>query len=160
MRQKHQVRHEPISFRSTTLAKSESAWLRPAELGVVAKLQALVYDTLPPTTAVFYHWRELPQLSFLSRQKFCRDKHVLSRQKYFVATKIFRRDKGFVATSILLPRQTRDCRDKSKLVFEATKNYFCRDKDVIGPTKIILVAAPANVLSCLRFASPLNVLPN
>ena len=23
-----------------------------------------------------YHWRELPQVSFLSQQKFCRDKHV------------------------------------------------------------------------------------
>ena len=53
-----------------------------------------------------YHWRELPQVSFLSRQKFCRDKIM------FVATNICR-DKNifchnkhdFVATSVLLSRQ-------------------------------------------------------
>ena len=39
------------------------------------------------------HWRELPQVSFLSRQKFCRDKHVFDhgfespqerRENYFL----------------------------------------------------------------------------
>ena len=54
-------------------------------------------------TVVEYHGRELPQVSFLSRQKFCLDKHM------FVATKV-------------LSRQTRVCRDKSKLV--ATKRFL------------------------------------
>ena len=48
-------------------------------------------------TLHFHHWRELPQVSFLSRQKFCRDKHV------FVATKhAFYRDKSTVASTKLL----------------------------------------------------------
>ena len=57
-----------------------------------------------------YHWLELPQVSFLSRQKFCRHKHV------FVTTKhIFCRDKSrIVATKIF-------CRDKHNFVFVATK---------------------------------------
>ena len=41
---------------------------------------------------VAYHWQELSQVSFLSQQKFCRDKtRVLSRQKYAC------RDKSCVA---------------------------------------------------------------
>ena len=48
-----------------------------------------------------YHWRELLQVSFLSRRKFCRDKHV------------------FVATKVSLSRQKYVCRDKR--VFVATK---------------------------------------
>ena len=31
-------------------------------------------------SAVSYHWRDLPQVSFLSRQNFCRDNNWLSRQ--------------------------------------------------------------------------------
>ena len=42
-----------------------------------------------------YHWWELPQVTFLLRQKFCREKNILSRQAYF------------------LSRQTCICRDKS-----------------------------------------------
>ena len=39
-------------------------------------------------TVVVYHWRELPQVSFLSRQKFCHNtSKLLSRQTYFVMTK-------------------------------------------------------------------------
>ena len=68
-----------------------------------------------------YQWRELPQVSFLSRQFFC-DKHM------FVATKrVFCRDKSMlVATKVLsrqffeiifvmtkVLRQTRVCRDKN-----------------------------------------------
>ena len=58
----------------------------------------------------YYHWRELPQVSFLSRQKFCcRDKIM------------------FVATKPLL-RQTRVCRDKHKFKhhFVATKLCLSR----------------------------------
>ena len=47
----------------------------------------------------------------------------------------------FVATK-LLSRQTRVCRDKN--VFVATKHVFCCDKSMLGATKMILVAAPAN----------------
>ena len=65
-----------------------------------------------------YQWRELPQVSFLSRQtRVCRDKSKL------LLTKIFCCDKyHFVATSKLLSRQ--------KMGFVATK--------------MILVAAPAS----------------
>ena len=47
------------------------------------------------TLADVYHWRELPQVSFLSRQtRVCRDKtRLLSRQKYAC------RDKTVVATN-------------------------------------------------------------
>ena len=73
-------------------------------------LRALVFVTLF-RTAVACHWRELPQVSFLSRQTFCRDKLtrvcrdrrcLLSRQKYVC------RDRHiFVATKLLyLSRQT------------------------------------------------------
>ena len=53
---------------------------------------------VPVMVAVFYHWRELPQVAFLSRQKhiFCRDKSTL------VATKYLSRDKTFVATHLIL----------------------------------------------------------
>ena len=78
---------------------------------------------LPP-----YHWRELPQVSFLSPQtRVCRDKtRLLSRQKYtcrdktFVPTKLcLSKQNIFVATK-LLSRQTRVCRDKH--TFVATKD--------------------------------------
>ena len=35
-----------------------------------------------------YHWRELPQASFLSQQKFCHNKHVSWQNTSFVATKV------------------------------------------------------------------------
>ena len=55
------------------------------------------------TTVVLYHWRELPQVSFLSGQKFCcNTTHLLSWQKYacrdkimFVTTKYFCCDKNY-----------------------------------------------------------------
>ena len=86
----------------------------------------------------WYHWRELPQVSFLSRQKSCRDKHV------FVETEhVFCRDKSM----LVLSRQTRVY--LSRHTFVATKDFFvcffCHDKQVFVATKkIILVAAPAN----------------
>ena len=71
-----------------------------------------------------YHWRELPQGSFLSRQKSFVDKylsqqtrachnktHLLSRQKY---------KHNFVATSILLSRQ--------KMCFVMTNTCLSRQK--------------------------------
>ena len=95
--------------------------------------------------AADYHWRELPQVSFLSRQKLCLDKYVFCRDKSVLATTKVCRDKNIlVATSILWSRQTRICRDKNKLaatqlclpqqIFAGTKiclsrqTYFCHDK--------------------------------
>ena len=49
---------------------------------------------------VVYHWHELPQVSFLLRQKFCCEKDntcVRSYHKYY-----FCRNKTFVATKIIL----------------------------------------------------------
>ena len=54
------------------------------------------------------HWRELPQVSFLSRQKFCRNKHAT---KLSVATKNIIESRQ--NTSILLSRQARVFRDKN-----------------------------------------------
>ena len=109
---------------------------------------------------LFYHWRELTQVSFLSRQNtsfvstkvclprqnICRDKICLSGQTFchdkhtFVTTKdVFCPDKHdkskLVATKVF-------CRDKH--IFVATEDMFCRDKHMIVATKIILMAAPAN----------------
>ena len=54
-----------------------------------------------------YHWRELPQVSFLSRQtRICRAKY-LSRQKFC------REKHTFVAINTCLSRQTRVCRDNN-----------------------------------------------
>ena len=76
---------------------------------------------------IWYHWRELPQVWFLSRQtRVCRNKHT------FVATKdVFCHDKSFVATSILFSRQ------KTCLSWQTC---ICRDKS----TEMIPVAAFAN----------------
>ena len=116
-------------------------------------------------TELFYHWRELPQVSFLSRQKFRRDKHgfvaafhvfcrdvtrFLSRPKYasdksFVEKKcLFCRDKTFVTANIYrdkhnfdkrLWRQACFCRDKH--VLATTKHVFCRDKSMLVETKLL-----------------------
>ena len=51
---------------------------------------------------VYYHWQKLAQVSFLSRQTFCRDKH------------------NFIATSILLLRQ--------KTCFVVTNTCLLRQK--------------------------------
>ena len=73
-----------------------------------------------------YHWRELLQVSLLSRQTqiflsreeyFCRDKHV------FAATKV----------SLCLSRQAYFSRDKRRIL---SRTFVA--------TKIIVVAAPAN----------------
>ena len=104
-----------------------------------------------------YHWRELPQESFLSRQKSCGDKRV------FVTTKhVFCRDKSMLVLSWqnyvcrdkrrVLSRQKRVCREKKQIMsrqkfkhtFVEIKDVFCRDKHVFVATKIILVEAPAN----------------
>ena len=70
-----------------------------------------------------YHWWELPQVSFLWRQKFCGDKHVFLTTK----TCLSRQKTSFVTPKACLPREK-----------------FCRDKIMFVATKIILVATPAN----------------
>ena len=69
---------------------------------------------------VTYHWRELPQVSFLSPQKFCA---CLSRQNtffWFVFVFATKACYSFVATNF--------CRDK---------HVFCRDKSMLAATKYI-----------------------
>ena len=87
----------------------------------------------PPTS----HWRELPQVSFLSRQNtpFVATKVFLSRQnvyvccgKYLSRQKMCCREKGFVATSILLSRRKYACYDKTFMFDEVN---ICRDKKCV-----------------------------
>ena len=58
----------------------------------------------------FYHWRELPQVSVLSRRNtyvFCCDKSMLLlRQKYACRDKTLRHKHTFFATKDVLSRQT------------------------------------------------------
>ena len=99
-------------------------------------------------TGQTYHWRELPQLIFLSRQTF---------QNVFVVTlRVFCRDK-----TRLLSRQKYDCRDKSMIVATSTSApLVCRDKSFVTANiflwrqktcfvatkqKRFFVAAPASV---------------
>ena len=75
-----------------------------------------------------YNWQELPEGSFLSRQKFCRNKLI-----FVLATKVFSQQAYF-------------CQDKH--TFVTTKDMFvvtntCFHKTFIT-TKIILMAAPAS----------------
>ena len=96
-----------------------------------------------------YHWRELPQEPFLSRQNFCRYKYASARtntsQKlicllrqnyvcYFVATKLLSWQ-IFVATNTCLSNQ-KFCHNKHTFVM--TKDVFCHDKHVLVMTKVSL----------------------
>ena len=80
-----------------------------------------------------YYWWELPQVSFLSRWKFCCDKHLffmtntcLSWQNMsFVVTKVCLSQHIFVATNI--------CHNNS---FVTTK-IFCGDKHKYFATKVL-----------------------
>ena len=120
---------------------------------------------LPPQR---YHWWELPQVSFLLRQKFIMTntcllwqnmsfvttKVCLSRQNYashdnfFFLRQNFWHDKyyvcpskSFIATSLLLLWQTRVCHDKTHLL--SRQKYACHDKTFVA-TKMILMTAPTN----------------
>ena len=87
-----------------------------------------------------YPWRELPQVSFLSRQRFCRDKR--ERSLYSLR---FRRDKH-----VLVETKHVFCRDESVLVVTkvlskkkkglSRQNIFIFLKTKIGRDKIIFVA--------------------
>ena len=82
-----------------------------------------------------YHWRELPQVLFLSRQtRVCRgEKNVFCCDKDMLVTTTLLSRQNYVATSILLSRQTRVCRDKTCICRDKTRllsrqNYVCRNK--------------------------------
>ena len=83
---------------------------------------------------VKYHWQELPQVSFLLRQKYaCCDKTFVMRnmcllRQIFVATKVLTQQKYFVAANITLLRQI-FCRGEH--TFVATKDMFCCDKHML-----------------------------
>ena len=66
---------------------------------------------------LLYHWRKLPQVSFLSRQtRVCRDKgRVLSK----------------------MCRDKHKCRDKIMQLF-LSRQKFCHDRHVFAATNIIL----------------------
>ena len=114
------------------------------------------------TTLTNYHWLELPQVWFLTQQKFCHNKHVFvmtknvfCHGKKFVATKhvfvvtqkcLLRQAHVFVATNVL-SRQT--CFVATNMSFVTTntflswQNHVCCNKTFVV-TQILLVAAPAN----------------
>ena len=72
-----------------------------------------------------YHWQELPQVSFSSRQKFCRNKHVFIAPKH-----VFCRDKSMLVATKLLSRQTYFCHNSFVLtsLFLSQQTCVCRDK--------------------------------
>ena len=128
----------------------------PGESGVVTAIQSVQPQ---------YHWRELPQVCFVStkvlsrqnassvvtkvcrtRQNFCRDKimfvaicvlstHICCDKHVFVATK------ASMSQTKRLPRQTHFCCDKTLV---ATGLHLSRQNTGFVATKMILVAAPAN----------------
>ena len=83
----------------------------------------------------FVSWAELPQVSFLSQQKFCCNKHV------FVATKqVCCCDQSrhmFVVTKIFLSRQARFCSDKRCVLSRQT--FICGDKHSFVVTNTFVV---------------------
>ena len=105
-----------------------------------------------PTTYHLYHWRELPQVSFLSRQMFCRgtrlfvsmfavtkllsQQNYVSRQNIFVVTHICR-DKNVFVTTKVLSRQAYFCRDKRRVLSQQT--HVCCDKSKLVATKLCLL---------------------
>ena len=115
-------------------------------LRAISSLLAMPKTFLGVPTHPLYYWRELPQVLFLSRQKFCRYKHV------FVETKhVFCRDKSMLAVTKLLSRQNHVCRDKICLsrqaycfiMFHFTRvlsqqTRVCRDRSKLVATKICL----------------------
>ena len=115
-----------------------------------------------------YHWQELPQVSFLSQQKICHDKHefktcplpwkmyacsdktfvVTNLCLSFVATKIFCHNKHvfcccdkhtFVATKVSLSWQNFCC---DKIVchdkYLSQQKYVCCDKSFVATSMLLL----------------------
>ena len=91
-----------LSF-SILVCFSNSTHYRLVTRGVFGIVCLLLLFNCTRRLAWDYHWQELPKVSFLSRQKFCRANTCLSRQNYV-------------------------CRDKH--TFVATKDVFCLSKCV------------------------------
>ena len=113
------------------------------------------------SVSVPYHWGELPQVPFLSRQKFCRDKHV------FVATKhVFVPRKYLSRQAYFCRDKKRVCRDKSKLVVTkllSRQNYVCRDKSIFAyappqKKKMFCIVATNTCLSQHAFVATKSIL--
>ena len=76
-----------------------------------------------------YHWQELPQVLFLSRQiRVCRYETRLLWRQNVCRDNVFLSRQIFVLISLLFSQQT----------------CVCRDKSMLAATKIILVSAPAS----------------
>ena len=93
----------------------------------------------------YYHWRELPQVSFLLRQMFCCNKTLFCCDKsMLVMTKKLCHDKpnyvccdeAFVVTNIILLRQTFCC---GKLTFVGTNICLSQQNKSFVTTKNMLI---------------------
>ena len=100
------------------------------------QLLLLPFPPLLPQQPCYYHWRELPQVSFLSRQTFCWDRHT------FVITKeVFCRNRSMLVTKKLL-RQTKWCLLRQISVTAkvlSPQTCVCRDKSFFVTTKLLLL---------------------
>ena len=108
----------PVDAGSTMVSTCSRTQLSITHYRCLSSLQVPILTT--------YHWRELPQVSFLSQQTHvCHDiTHFLSQQKYachnktFVSTKLcLSRQNVFVAIKVLSPQ-----------IFLSQQAYFCRNK--------------------------------
>jgi len=130
----------PVSFHQMLSVLGENSFSRTSELPSRRKHGK-------------YYWQELPQVSFLSRQNasfvatkvwlswqtICREKICLSRQNCCCDKYLSRQN----YVCILLSRQTRVCRDKTRLL--SRQKYGCLDKSFVATnTCSIKVVAPAN----------------
>ena len=118
---------------------------------------------MSPTRTIYYHWRELPQVSFLSREKYaCRDIPCCDKIM-FVATKYFCRGKTFVTTNIfrdkgnfsarkLLLRQKYACRDKTFVLTNTclSRQNICRDKQNFCRDKHTIRSRAENTGGCVK----------
>ena len=82
-----------------------------------------------------YHWLELPQVSFLSRQTgVCRDKHVFVTTKLCLSPQYLSRQIFLGYFSYFLAK---------KDVYACQEKY-CHEKNILSRQKMILVAFLAN----------------
>ena len=100
-------------------------------------------------TWFIYHWQQLPQVPFLSRQKFCYNKHMFIATKHmFVATKhVFCCNKSmrqniFVTIKHMIV-MTNICHGNHVFVVTSTllswqKTPYCHDKHMFVATKVSL----------------------
>ena len=104
----------------------------------------IFYLMVPVSVTLTYHWRELPQVSFLSQQNtsfvatkacsnICCDKHN------FVTTNTCLSQPIFVITKVV--SQTQCCHDKSCVTAGILLSH---QKTCFVATKMILVATPSN----------------